>query len=112
MITCTTETSHRIHAEDNRMCDLRYCKRCLQNVHVRATVYRCVEKMLMDYSVYVSDRRGCTHRHLHLELILVQLEEDVGERAVQEGGGPQNQNQLEVPWEGALQTEHRRSLLM
>lgn len=43
-----------------------------------------------------------THRHLHLELILVELEEDVRERPLQEGGGPQNQNQLEVPWEGAL----------
>lgn len=43
-----------------------------------------------------------THRHLHLELILVELEEDVRECPLQEGGGPQNQNQLEVAWEGAL----------
>lgn len=43
-----------------------------------------------------------THRHLHLELILVELEENVRESALQEGGGPQNQNQLEVPRKGAL----------
>lgn len=52
-------------------------------------------------------KRDCTHRHLHLELILVKLEEDVRECALQEGGGPQNQNQLEVPWEGALKWESR-----
>lgn len=50
---------------------------------------------------------GGTHRHLHLELILVELEEDVGEGALQEGGGPQNQNQLEVPREGALKSKRR-----
>lgn len=44
----------------------------------------------------------CTHRHLHLEFILVELEEDVRESSLQEGGGSQNQNQLEVPREGAL----------
>lgn len=48
-------------------------------------------------------KSDCTHRHLHLELILVELEEDVGECTLQEGSGPQNQYQLEVPWEGALQ---------
>lgn len=48
-----------------------------------------------------------THRHLHLELILVELEEDVRERPLQEGGGPQNQNQLEVAWEGALRGDSR-----
>lgn len=58
----------------------------------------------MERKVVTSD---CTHRHLHLELILVELEEDVRERALQEGGRPQNQNQLEVPWEGALTGESR-----
>lgn len=43
-----------------------------------------------------------THRHLHLELIFVELEEDVRERPLQERGGPQNQDELEVAWEGAL----------
>lgn len=52
-------------------------------------------------------KSDCTHRHLHLELILVELKEDVRECTLQEGGGPQNQNQLEVPWEGALKWESR-----
>lgn len=52
-------------------------------------------------------KSDCTHRHLHLELILVELEEDVGECALKEGGGPQNQNQLEVPREGALKEKER-----
>lgn len=43
-----------------------------------------------------------THRHLHLELILVELKEDVWEGPLQQGGGPQNQDQLEIPGEGAL----------
>lgn len=53
----------------------------------------------------VGFNRRATHRHLHLELILIELEEDVGERPLQEGGGPQDQNQLEVAWEGALRGE-------
>lgn len=49
--------------------------------------------------------KDCTYRHLHLEVILVELEEDVRDCTLQEGGGPQNQNQLEVCWEGALKWE-------
>lgn len=50
----------------------------------------------------MTGKTGYTHRHLHLELILVELEEDVWERPLQQGGGPQNQDQLEIPGEGAL----------
>lgn len=52
--------------------------------------------------MFLEEKGIFTHRHLHLEVILVELEEDVRERPLHEGGGPQNQNQLEVPWEGAL----------
>lgn len=58
-------------------------------------------------SIVVGFFQRVTHRHLHLELILVELEEDVRERPLQEGGGPQNQNQLEVAWEGALRGDGR-----
>lgn len=50
---------------------------------------------------------SCTHRHLHFELILVKFEENIGERALQECGGSQNQNQLEVPRKGALRGQRR-----
>ena len=74
------------------------------NWHVISIALTSSSFIQVEHKVVTSD---CTHRHLHLELILVELEEDVRERALQEGGRPQNQNQLEVPWEGALTGESR-----
>lgn len=43
-----------------------------------------------------------THRHLHLKVISVELEGDVGESPLEKPRRAENEDQLQVCWEGRL----------
>lgn len=52
--------------------------------------------------VGVELRHRTQHHHLHFELILVELEQEVRQSPLEERRGTQHQNQVQVPGESAL----------
>lgn len=55
--------------------------------------------------VGVELRHRTQHHHLHFELILVELEQEVRQSPLEERRGTQHQNQVQVPGESALEEE-------